>query len=118
MRPVRILRFDTVFARSDPAQLVGVSGEDPRLSTKDFGERALTAILQRMGEKATELLDEYDAAAYGNDRSLTSLGALLSTALQLIGTAVADRAAVALEAEDGDDGPGLLGQPLTRRARM
>ena len=49
--------------RSDPAQLVGVSGEDPRLSTKEFGERALTAILERMGEKATELLDEYDAAA-------------------------------------------------------
>ena len=42
---------------------MGVSGEDPRLSTKDFGERALAAILQRMGEKATELLDEYDAAA-------------------------------------------------------
>ena len=50
-------------ACSDPAQLVGVSGEDPRLSTKEFGERALTAILERMGEKATELLDEYDAAA-------------------------------------------------------
>ena len=63
MMTIRVGLHDNVLRRSDPAQLVGVSGEDPRLSTKDFGERALAAILERMGEKATELLDEYDAAA-------------------------------------------------------
>lgn len=43
----------------DPSQFIGVAGEDPRLASKEFGERVALAIIQRMHDKADELLAEY-----------------------------------------------------------
>ena len=40
-------------------QFVGVGGEDPRMATKEFGAKCIAAILSRMDEKATELLEQY-----------------------------------------------------------
>ena len=47
------------FQADGPGQFIGVAGEDPRLASKDFGERAIRAIVGRMHDKAEELLAEY-----------------------------------------------------------
>ena len=62
----RLPRLDEVpptnqdgFQADGPGQFIGVAGEDPRLASKDFGERAIRAIVGRMHDKAEELLAEY-----------------------------------------------------------